>query len=130
MGGIRLTTPKDAGDLDPNDYTDVRVTHVNWSLRDDRIGVTYQLGQFDDVTGEFTPGIVAPQLFIVQDGVNQAGEPDETVDDYTVLFGETFKTGTDTNAERFLEMVTNLISSRLGLAGTTVKPGRSGKKKL
>lgn len=130
MGGIRLTTAKDAGDLDASDYSDVRVTHVNWNLREDRIGVTYQLGVFDDVTGEFTPGVLQPQLFQIWDGKDQQGNDDPTVDDYTVFFGETFKTGADTNCERFLEMATNLISLRLGLPGAAVKPGRSGKKKI
>ena len=130
MGGIRLDTAKDAGDLDANDYTDVRISDVAWSLLADRVFVTYQLGRFDDVTGEWTPGVLTPQVFTVQDGVNQAGKDDPTITDYTDFFEEAFKTGSDTNAERFLEMLTNIISLRLGLPGTAVKPGRRGRKKI
>ena len=130
MGGIHLTTPKDAGDLDAVDYSDLRVTNLNWNLREDRLVATYQLGNFDDVTGEFVPGILPPAPFIIQDGFNQQGEPDPTVDDYTVFFDETSKQGSDTNAERFVEMVTNLLSLRLGLPGAALKPGKSGKKKI
>lgn len=130
MGGIRLTTPKQSGDLDSQDYTDVRVTHVNWVPLEDRLVVSYELGVFDDVSGEFVKGILPRTAFTIWDGKDQNGEPDPTVDDYTTFFDETFKTGADTNAERFLEMCTNLISLRLGLPGTAVKPGRSGKKKI
>jgi hypothetical protein len=130
MGGIHLDTAKDAGDLDSNDYTDVRVTTVSWSLQANIVNATYQLGSFDDVTGEFTPGILPEGQFRVVDGEDQNGVPDPSITDYTDFFEETFKEGADTNAERFLEMVTNVISLRLGLPGTAVKPGKSGKKKV
>lgn len=130
MGGIHLDTPKDAGDLDPNDYTDIRVSKVAWNLVNDLLEVTYQLGAFDDVSGEWTPGILGPRIFRVVDGEDQDGNPDPAITDYTDFFDETFKTGSDTNAERFLEMLTNIISLRLGLPGAAVKPGKSGKKKI
>jgi hypothetical protein len=130
MGGIHLDTAKDAGDLDANDYTDVRVSHVEWSLASNILRAAYQLGSFDDVTGAFTPGILPQKFFTVQDGVGPDGEPDPAVTDYTDFFDETFKEGADTNAERFLEMLTNILSLRLGLPGTAVKPGKSGKKKI
>lgn len=130
MGGIRLTTAKDAGDLDPNDYTDVRVSKVSWNLVTDSLEVVYQLGSFDDVTGEWTAGVLGPDVFRVIDGAEQDGTPNPAITDYTDFFEETFKQGSDTNAERFLEMLTNIISLRLGLAGAAVKPGKSGKKKI
>lgn len=125
MGGIRLTAPKDAGDLDANDYQDVRVSRVEWDLLTDQLSVNYQLGNFDDATGEWTPGVLEQKYFAIRDGA-----PSESDADYSDFFGETFKTGSDTNAERFLEMITNIISLRLGLPGTAVKPGKSGKKKV
>lgn len=119
--GIRLTTPKVTGDYDSVDYQDVRVVNVNWNLISEFIRVHYQLGNYDDVTGEFTPGFEGVKEYVVQDVVdgNQ---------DYTTVWDETFKPGTDTNAERLIEMLTNLLQLRLGLAGATIKPGRSGKR--
>jgi len=119
--GIRLTTPKVTGDYDSVDYQDVRVVNVNWSLVNEVIRVHYQLGNFDDVSGEFTPGFEGVKEYVVQD------VPDGD-QDYTTVWDETFKQGTDTNAERFIEMLTNLLQLRLGLPGATIKPGRSGKR--
>lgn len=120
--GIQLTDPKDSGDLDTVDYRDIRISKVNWNLMNDIVEVTYQLGNFNDTSGIFTPGVLGPQIFVVQDEAPN--------NDYTTFFDETFKKGNDTNAERMVEMLTNLLSLRLGFEGAAVKPGRSGKKKI
>lgn len=120
--GFQFTTPKDAGDLDAADYSSIRISKINWNLMNDIVEVTYQMGNFDDVTGEWTPGVLGPEIFVVQD--------EDPNNDYTTFFDETFKTGSDTVAERTVEMLTNLLSLRLGLAGASIKPGRSGKKKI
>ena len=120
--GIQLTSAKDAGDLDGVDYRDIRISKINWNLMGDILEVTYQLGNFDDTTGEWTPGVLGPKIFVVKDE-----DPDN---DYTTFFDETFKTGADTVAERMVEMLTNLLALRLGFDGVSVKPGRSGKKKI
>ncbi len=119
--GLQLTTPRVTGDFDTVDYRDIRIQTVIWSLMADEVQVHYQLGNFNDGTGEFTPGFEQIQAFFVRD------TPDGD-QDYTTFFSEVFKEGLDTNAERFIEMLTNLLSLRLGLLGVTVKPGRSGKK--
>lgn len=130
MGGIRLTTPKDAGDLDVGDYTDIRVTQVNWNLVADEITALYQLGSFNDTTGKFTAGVLPPQTYILHDFMNPDGTPHPTHTDYTDFFEDKNKQGPDSNAERWLELLTDIMSQRLGLAGTATKPGRGGKKKV
>lgn len=119
--GVQLTTPISTGDFDTVDYRDVRIQTVIWTLVSDEVQVHYQLGNFDDTTGVFTPGFDDIKTFVVRD------VPDGD-QDYTTFFDETFKQGSDTNAARFIEMLTNLLSLRLGLPGATVRPGRSGKK--
>lgn len=123
MGGIRLTAAKVTGDFDGVDYNDLRVQNVAWNLRNDSLTITYQLGNFDDGTGEFTEGFEGPKKYVIRD--TPGGDQD-----YTTFFNESFKQGSDTNAERFLEMLTNLLSLRLGLPGVSVKPGRSGRRKI
>jgi hypothetical protein len=120
--GFRYTDPQTTGDLDSVDYQDVRIEKVTWELLRDQIEVVYRLGNFDDATGEWTPGVLPPRIYLIDDS-----DPDN---DYSTVFEETFKTGSDTNAERFIEMLVNLLSLRLGLAGAYQKPGKSGKKKL
>jgi hypothetical protein len=135
MGGLRFTTPKQSGDLDGIDYTDVRVMQINWSLGADNIVCQYQLGSFDDVTGEFTPGVVSPKKYAI---VNKADDLDANGDpipgtghtDYDDVFDNTHKTGLDTILERYLELCADKIALRLGLSGTAVKPGKGGKKKV
>jgi len=120
--GFQFTTPKDAGDLDAADYSAIRISKINWNLMNDVLEVTYQLGNFDETTGEWTPGVLGPNIFVVED--------EDPNFDYTTFFDETFKTGSDTVAERMVEMLTNLLSQRLSLDGAPIKPGRSGKKKI
>lgn len=120
--GFRFTTAQDTGDLDTVDYQDIRIERVNWNLLSNVVEVVYQLGNFDDGTGEWSPGVLPARRYIVDDS-----DPNN---DYTTFFEETFKTGSDTNAERMIEMLVNLLSLRLGLAGASQKPGKSGKKKI
>lgn len=120
--GFRFTDAQTTGDLDAVDYQDIRIEKVTWELPRDLIEVVYRLGNYDDVTGEWTPGVLPPKIFVITDE-----DPDN---DYSVVFEETFKNGGDTNAERFIEMLVNLLSLRLGLAGAYEKPGKSGKKKI
>lgn len=120
--GLRFTEAKGTGDLDTVDYQDVRISNVNWNLAANVIEVTYQLGNFDDTTGEWTAGILKPRSYLIDDSA-----PNH---DYTTVFTETFKQGNDSVAERYVEMCVNLLRLRLGLDGAYQKPGKSGKKKL
>ena len=120
--GFRYTTPQDTGDLDAVDYQDIRIEKINWDLLTNVIEVFYRLGNFDDGTGDWTNGILPIKRYVITDN-----DPDN---DYTTVFEETFKTGSMTNAERFIEMLVNLLSLRLGLPGAFQKPGKSGKKKI
>lgn len=119
--GLRLDTAVNTGDFDSVDYQDIRITGMRWDLQRDTIRVFYEQGNFDDVTGAFTPGFEPVKEFLI---IDQPGGDQ----DYTTFFDEAFKVGTDTVAERFVEMATNLLSLRLGLPGATIKPGRSGRR--
>ena len=120
--GLRFTTPQDTGDLDVVPYQDLRIEKLDWNLLNDTIEIVYRLGNFDDVTGEWTAGVLPPQIYVIND--------DDPYNDFTTFFEETFKTGGDTNAERFVEMAVNLMKLRLGMDGAFEKPGKSGKKKI
>lgn len=124
MGGLKLNNPKSAGDLDEGEYEDIRVSHVDWDLTEDTIVARAQFGNFDNDTGAWTPGVLPTQDVLIRDGI-----PDGTTL-YTIIFDETFKKGGDTNTERFLEMVTTAVAINLGVIGTAIKPGKSGKKKI
>jgi hypothetical protein len=126
MGGIKLTTPKNTGDLDSTPYTDIRISRVVWNLVGDRIAVTYQLGSFNEETGEFKSGILESGTVHLEDSSSE----EEQRLDYTDIFEETAKEGNLTIAERLLELISTKVSEKLELPGTPVKPGRRGKKKL
>lgn len=124
MGGLKLNNPKSAGDLDEGEYADIRVSHVEWDLTEDTLVARTQFGNFDDDTGVWTPGILPTQDVIIRDGIP------EGTNLYSLIFDESFKKGGDTNMERFLEMVTSAAAITLGVIGTSIKPGKSGKKKI